>query len=208
MQHHHSAGKDSIAQYGLVDQVSFAVQLLSLILLFSTPWTAACQASLSFTISQSLVKLMSIELVMPSNHLILCCPLLLLPSIFPSVRVYSNELALNIKWPKYWSFSFNISSSNEYSGLISFSIDQFDPLAVQGLSRVFFNTIVQKHQLFDTHPSLWPNTHSSFFNGPAQDSWKNHSFDNMDLCHQSNVSAFLIHCLGLSQLFFQETGFF
>ena len=89
----------------------------------ATPWTAACQASLSFTISQSLLKLMSIESVMPSKHLILCCPLLLPPSIFPGLRVFSNESALQIRWPKYWSFSFSISPSNEYSGLISFRID-------------------------------------------------------------------------------------
>ena len=94
-----------------------------------TPWTAACQASLSFTISRSLLKLMSIELVMPFNHLKLCCPLLLLPTIFPSIKVFSNESALHIRWPKYWSFS--VSPSNEYSGLISFRIDWFD-LAVQG----------------------------------------------------------------------------
>ena len=96
-----------------------------------TPWTAACQASLSFTIFQSLPKLMSIESVMPSNHPILCHPLLLLPSIFPSIRVFSNESVLCIRWPKYWSFSFSISLSNEYSGLISFRIDWFDILAVQ-----------------------------------------------------------------------------
>ena len=95
-------------------------------------WTATCQASLSFTISQSLLKLMSIESVMPSNHLILCRPLLLLPSIFPSIRVFSNELALHIRWPKYWSFSFNISPSYEYSGLISCRNSYFDLLAVQG----------------------------------------------------------------------------
>ena len=95
-------------------------------------WTVACQASLSFTISQSFLKLMSIESVMPSNHLILCHPLLLLPSIFPSIRVFSNELVLYIRWPKYWSFRFSISPSNDYSGLISFRIDWFDPLAVQG----------------------------------------------------------------------------
>ena len=108
------------------------VQLLSHVWLFATPWTIACQASLFFTISQSLCKLMSIESVMPSNHLILCCPLLLLPSIFPSIRVFSNESVLHIRWPKYWSFSFSISPSNEYSGLISFRIDWFDLLAVQG----------------------------------------------------------------------------
>ena len=98
---------------------------------FKTPWTTACQASLSITNSQSLLKLMSIESVMPSNHLMLCHPLLLLPSIFPSIRVFSNESALHIRWPKYWSFSFNISPSNEYSGLTSFRVDWLDLLAVQ-----------------------------------------------------------------------------
>ena len=107
------------------------LQSFSRVLLFVTPWTAGCQASLSFTISRSLLKLMAIELVMPSNHLILCHPFLLLTSIFPSIRVSSNESALRIRWPKYWSFSFNISPSNEYSGLISFRIDKFDHLAVQ-----------------------------------------------------------------------------
>ena len=96
-----------------------------------TPWTAASQASLSITNSQSLLKLMSIELVMPSNHFMLCHPLLLLPSIFPSIRVFSNESVLHIRWPKYWSFSFSINPSNEYSGLISFRVDWFD-LTVQG----------------------------------------------------------------------------
>ena len=108
------------------------VQSLSCVPLFVTPWTAAYQASLSFTISQSLLKLMSIESVMPSNHLILCCPLLL-PSIFPSIRVFSNESVLPIRWPKYWSFSFSISPSNVYSGLISFRIDLFDLFAVQAI---------------------------------------------------------------------------
>ena len=97
-----------------------------------TPWTAACQASLSFTISQSLLKLMSIGSMMSSNHLILCCPLLFLPSILPSIRVFSSESVLCIRWPKYWSFSFSISPSNEYSGLISFRMDWLDLLAVQG----------------------------------------------------------------------------
>ena len=110
----------------------FAVQLLSCVRLFVTPWTAAHQASLSITNSRSLLKLMSIELVMPSNHLILCHPLLLLPSIFPSISVFSNESALRIRWPKYWSFSFNISPSNEYLGLISIRMDWLDLLAVQG----------------------------------------------------------------------------
>ena len=100
--------------------------------LFVTPWTAACQASLSITYSPSLLKLMSIESVMPSNHLILCYPLLLLPSIFPSIRVFSNESVLHIKWPKYWSFIFSISPSNEYLGLISFRMDWLDLLAIQG----------------------------------------------------------------------------
>ena len=97
-----------------------------------TPWTAAHQASLSFTISLCLLRLMSIELVKPSNHHILCCPLLLLPSIFPSIKAFSNESALHIKWPKYWSFSFSISPFNDYSGLISFRIDWFDLFAIQG----------------------------------------------------------------------------
>ena len=97
-----------------------------------TPWTTACQTSLSFTISQSLLKLMSIESMMPSNHLILCCPLLLLPSILSSIRVFSSESVLHIRWPKYWSFSFSICLSNEYSGLISFRIEWFDHLALQG----------------------------------------------------------------------------
>ena len=105
------------------------VQLLSHVWLLVTPWTAACQTSLSFTISQSLLKLMSIDSVMPSNHLVLCHPLLLMPSIFPSIRVFSNESALLIRWPEYWSFS--ISPSNEYSGLISCRTDWFDLLAVQ-----------------------------------------------------------------------------
>ena len=108
-----------------------------------TPWTAAHQASLSFTISRSFLKLMSIELVMPSNHLILCCPLLLLPSIFPSIRVFSSELVLHLRWPKYWSFNFSISPSNEYSGLISFRIDWFDVLAAQGTLK----NLLQHHNL-------------------------------------------------------------
>ena len=109
-----------------------SVQLLSHVQLFASPWIAACQASLSITSSQSLLKLMSIKSVMPSNHLILCHPLLLPPSVFPSIRVFSNESVLHIRWPKYWSFSFSISPSNEYSGLISFRMDWLDLLAVQG----------------------------------------------------------------------------
>ena len=109
-----------------------SVQSLSRVWLSVTPWTAACQATLSITNCQSLPKPMSVELVLPSNHLILCHPLLLLPSIFPSIRVFSNESALRIKWQKYWSFSFNISHSNEHSGLISFRMGWLDRLAVQG----------------------------------------------------------------------------
>ena len=108
------------------------VQSLSHVQLFVTSWTAACQASLSFPVSQNLLKLMSVESVMPSNHLVLCCPFLLLPSIFPSIRVFSNESALCIRWKKYWSFSFNISPSNECSRLISFRMDWLDLLAIQG----------------------------------------------------------------------------
>ena len=109
-----------------------SVQLLSRFWFFATPWTAALQASLSIINSQSLFKLMFIVLVMPSNHLILCCPLLLLPSVFPSIRVFSNESVPCIRWPKYWRFRFSISPSNEYSGLISFRMDWLDLLAVQG----------------------------------------------------------------------------
>ena len=116
---------------------ALSVQLLSHVVLFATPWTAACQASLSITNCQSLLKLMSIELVIPSNHLILCCLLLLPPSTFPSIRVFANESALHIRCQSYCSFSFNISPANEHSGLISFSIDWFDLLADQGTLKGF-----------------------------------------------------------------------
>ena len=120
----------------ILDSIPFnSVQSLSRVRLFAASWTAARQASLSITISRSLLKLMSIESVMPSNHLILCCSLLLLLSIFPSIRVSSNKLVLCIKWPKYWNFSFSISPSKEYSGLISFRMDWLDPLAVQGTQK-------------------------------------------------------------------------
>ena len=136
-------------------QFVVAVKSLSCVQHFVTPWTVACQAFLSITNSRSLLKLTSIESVMPSNHLILCCPLLFLPSIFPSIRVFFNESVLCIKWPKYWSFSFSISPSNEHSGLISFRMDWLDLLAVQGiLLRFFSNTTVQKHQFFSTQLSL------------------------------------------------------
>ena len=118
-----------------------SVQLLSHVWLFATPWTAACQASLSITISQSSLRLMSIESVMPSSHLILCHALLLLPPIPPSIRVFSNKSTLCIRWPKYWSFSFTIHPSSEYSGLISFQIDWLDLLAVQGTLR----SLLQHH---------------------------------------------------------------
>ena len=124
-----------------------SVQSLSHIRLFVTPWTAACQTSLSITSSQSLLKLMSIESVIPSNHLI-CSPLLLPPSIFPSIRVFSDESVLCIRWPKYWSFSFSISPSNEYSGLISFRIDWLDLLAVQGNLASLFKDFLKNKRFF------------------------------------------------------------
>ena len=129
------------------------VQSLSPVWLFVTPWIAACQASLSISISWSLLRLMCIESVMPSNHLILCRPLLFPPSIFPSIRVFFDELALHIRWPKYWSFSFNISPSNEHPGLISFRKDWLISLQSKGLSRMFSYTTVQKHQFFCTELS-------------------------------------------------------
>ena len=131
--------KQYIAKYSPPNFSS--VQSLSRVQLFATPWTAAHQASLSITNSWSLLKLMPIELVMPSNHLILCHPLLLLPSTFPSIRVFSNESVLRIRWPKYWSFSFSISSSNEYLGVISFRMNWLDLLAVQGTLK----SILQHH---------------------------------------------------------------
>ena len=130
---------------------------LSCVRLFVTPWTAARQASLSITNSRSLLKLMSIELVMPPNHLILGSPLLLPPSIFPSIRVFSNESVLRIRWPKYWSFSF--SPSNEYSGLISFRMDWLISLQSKGLSRVFSNTTGHKHRFFRAQLFLEFNSH-------------------------------------------------
>ena len=136
-----------------------SVQSLSCVQLFVTPWTAARQASLSITNSQSLHKLMSIKSVMPSNQLILCCPLLLLPSIFPFIRVFSNELALCIRWPKYWSFSFSISPSNEYSGLISFRIDWLELLVVQGTLNSLLQHHSSKHQFFSAQFSLQSNSH-------------------------------------------------
>ena len=135
-----------------------SVQSLSRVQLSVTPWIAACQPSLSITTSRSSPKLMSIKLVMPSNHLILWHPLLFLPPIPPSIRVFSNESTLCIRWPKYWSFSFSISPSKEYPGLISFQMDWLDLLS-KGLSRVFSNTTVQKHQFFSAQLSSLSNFH-------------------------------------------------
>ena len=132
------------------------IQSLHRVWHFATPCTSAHQASLPITSCWSLLELLSIELVMPSNHLILCCPFLLLPSIFPSIGVFSKQSALCIRWPKYWSLSFSIGPSNEYSGLISFKIDKQS----KGLSRVFSNTTIQKQQFFGAQPSsLWSNSH-------------------------------------------------
>ena len=147
------------------------VQSLGPVRLFVTPWTAGCQASLSIINSQSLFKLMSIESVMPSNHIILCCPLLLPPSIFLSISVFSNESVLHIRCPKYWSFSLNISPSNEYSGLISFRTDWLDLLAVQGT----------RESSPTPHFKSISSSALSFLYGPPltsiHDYWKNHSFD-------------------------------
>ena len=156
------------------------------------PWTAACQASLSFTVFQSLLKLLSIELVMPSNHLIPCHPLLLLPSTFPSIKIFSNESALCIRWPKYWSFSFSISPSNEYSGLISIRMNLLDLLAVQGTlksllqhpssktSILWCSSWLLYSQLFIVpHPYMTFGKFIPFY-----------SYHNFILCWQSGISAF------------------
>ena len=157
-----------------IEQVIFvhgqSVQSLSRVQLFATPWIAARQASLSITNSLSSLKLMSIESMMPSNHLILCRPLLLPPLIFPRIRdFFSSVSVLCIRWPKYWSFSFSMSPSNEFSGLISFRSDWLDLLAIQGT----LTNLLQHHS-----------SNASILQ------WKNHSFDYMDLCQQSDVSAF------------------
>jgi len=135
-----------------------SVQSLSHIRLFVTPWTAAHPASLSISKSWSLLKLMCMESMMPSNHLILCHPFLLPPSIFPSIPVFSSESVLRIRWPNYWNFVFSISPSNEYSGLISFRIDWIS-MQSKELSRIFSNTTVQKHQFFSAQLSLWSNSY-------------------------------------------------
>ena len=157
-----------------------------------TPWTAACQVSLSITNSWSLLKLVSIELVMPSNHLILCCPLLLLPSIFPSIRVFSNESVLHIRWPKYWSFSFRISPSNEHSGLISFRMDWLALLAVQGTLKRLLQHHSLKVQFFGTQLSLWSNSHIYTWLLEKPQLW-------LYGCLMAKwCLCFLIHCLVLS----------
>ena len=149
-----------------------SVQSLSHVQLFAAQWIAACQASLSITNSPSLLKLMSIELVMQSSHLILCCPLLLLPLIPLSIRVFSNESTLHMRWPKYWSFSFNISPSNEYSGLISFRVDWLELLAVQETLKSLLQCHSSKASLFLALSFLYSLTLSSIY-----DHWKNHSLD-------------------------------
>ena len=160
--------------------MSVVVQLLSHVQLFATPWTTARQASLSFIVSWSLLKLLSIESVMPSNHFILCRPLLLLPSIFPSIRVFSKESALHIKWPKYWSFRFSISPSNEHPGLISFRIDWFDLLVVQGTLK----SLLQHHssKVSILRCSVFFMVHTQLLEKPY--------LGYMDLYRQSNISAF------------------
>ena len=147
--------------------LSSSVQLLSRVWLFATPWTAACQASLSITNSQSSIKLMSIKSEMPSSRLILCCPLFLLPPIPPSIRVFSNESTLHMRWPKYWSFSFSISPSSEHPGLISFRMDWLDLLAVQGTLK----------SLLQHHSSRASILQCSAFFTSIHDHWKNHSLD-------------------------------
>ena len=136
-----------------------SVQLLSCIQLFKTPQTAASWTSLSFTISQSLLKVMSIESMMPSNHLILCHPLLLLPSIFPSIRVFSSESALHIRWPKYWSFNLTSVLPMNVQGWFPLGLTGLKSFLSKGPSRVFSNTTVQKHQFFSAQPSLWSNSY-------------------------------------------------
>ena len=161
-----------------------SVQSLSCVRLFAIPWTTACQASLSITNSQNLLKLMSIESVMPYNHLILCHPPLLLPSVFPSIWVSSSESVLHIRWPKYWSFNFGINLLVNIQDWFPSGLTGLISLLSKRLSRVFSNTTVQKHQFFSAQLSSWSNSHI------IHDYWKNHRFDYMDLCWQSNVSAF------------------
>ena len=148
-----------------------------------TPWTAAHQASLSFTVSRSLLRFKSVESVMLSNHLILCHPFLLWPSIFPSIKVFSNESTLCLRWPKYWSFSFSISPSNEYSGLISFRIDWFVLLAVQGTQESTPAPQFESIRSVASSPLYGPTLTS------IHDYWKNYSFDYTNLCLQSDAKT-------------------
>ena len=150
-----------------------SVQSLSHVLLFATPWTAAHQASLSITNSWSLLKLMSNKSVMPSNHLILCRPLLLPPSVFPNIRVFSNESVLHIKWPKYWSFSFNIGSSSEHSGLISLRMDWLDLLAVQGTLKSLLQHHSSKASILQRSPFFMVQLSYPYITTGKR---KNHSF--------------------------------
>ena len=151
---------------------------------FATPWTAAHQASLSFTVSLSLLRLMSMELVMPSNHLVLCRPLLL-PSVFPSIRVFSNVSALCIRWPKYWSFSFSISPSMNILGWLPLGLTGWISLQPKGLSIVFSNTTVRKHQLFEAQSSSGSN---------SQDCWKNHTFEYMNfVCKEKWLHPLVVY---------------
>ena len=161
-----------------------SVQSLSNVWLFATPWITARQASLSITNSQSSSKPMSIWSVMPSSHLIHCRPLFLLPPMPPSIRVFSNESTLRMRWPKYWSFSFSIIPSKEHPGLISFRMDWFDLLRVQGTLKSLLHITVQKHQFFGIQPSSQSNSHIHMWLLDKP------SFNYTDLCQQSNVSAF------------------
>ena len=161
-----------------------SVQSLSPVQLFATPWIVARQASLPITNSRSLLKLMPIKSVMPSSHFILCRPLLLLPPIPPSIRVFANESTLHIRWPKYWSFSFSISPSSEHLASISFRMDWLDLLAVQGTRKSLLQHHSSKASIF-WHSAFLSRTLTSI-----HDHWKNHSLDQTDLCWLSNVSAF------------------
>ena len=175
-----------------------SVKLLSHVQLFAIPWTAARQASPSFTNSRSLLKLMSIKSVMPSNHLILCHPLLLLPSIFPSNRVFPNKSVLYISWPKYWSFSLSIGPSNEYSRLISFSMDLLDLLVVQGTRKSLVQHHSSKASILHRSP-LYGATVTSI-----HDNWKNHSFDYTEIF--SKVKSLLLKNLYRFVIFFLQTS--
>ena len=194
-----SGGSEYICLNWMYLQFS-SVQSLSRVRLFATPWIAARQASVSITNSWSLPKLMSTELVMPSNHLILCCPLLLLPSIFSKIRVFWNESALCIRWPKYWSFSFNINPSNDHRGLIYFRMDWLDLLAVQGTLKSLLQHQSSKASILWRFSLLHGSSHSSI-----HDNWKNHSFDYMDFS-KTLICPMLIFSSLLSLLTWFSSG--